>query len=75
MPIFEYVCESCGHHFEAIVMGSQEASCPKCNAHELQQQMSKFAAHSKSGSHAHREGPPCGSGGCCMGPGGGCDMN
>jgi putative FmdB family regulatory protein len=70
MPIFEYVCESCGHHFEAIVMGSQEASCPKCNAHELQQQLSKFAAHSKS-----QAASPCASGGpCCMGSGG-CDLN
>jgi putative FmdB family regulatory protein len=73
MPIFEYVCAGCGHHFEAIVMGSQEASCPKCNAHELEQQLSKFAAHSKSGSH---DAPACASGGpCCMGSGGGCDMN
>jgi putative FmdB family regulatory protein len=70
MPIFEYVCESCGHHFEAIVMGSQKASCPKCNAHELQQQMSKFAAHSKSSSN---NTPPCASGGGCCG--GGCNMN
>jgi putative FmdB family regulatory protein len=72
MPIFEYVCESCGHHFEAIVMGSQEAACPKCNAHDLEQQLSKFAAHSKSGAS---EAPACASGGpCCMGRGG-CDMN
>ena len=72
MPIFEYVCESCGHHFEAIVMGSQEAECPKCKAHELQQQLSKFAAHSKGSS---AEAPSCASGGpCCMGRGG-CDMN
>jgi putative FmdB family regulatory protein len=71
MPIFEYVCESCGHHFEAIVMGSQEAECPKCKTHDLSQQLSKFAAHSKSSTGAS----PCASGGpCCMGSGG-CDMN
>jgi putative FmdB family regulatory protein len=71
MPIFEYVCESCGHRFEAIVMGSQEASCPKCNAHQLEQQLSKFSAHSKSSSASS----PCASGGpCCMGSGG-CDVN
>jgi putative FmdB family regulatory protein len=71
MPIFEYVCESCGHPFEAIVMGSQQAECPKCKAHNLQQQLSKFAAHSKSSASES----PCSSGGpCCMGRGG-CDMN
>jgi putative FmdB family regulatory protein len=71
MPIFEYVCAGCGHHFEAIVMGSQEAECPQCKAHELNQQLSKFSAHSKSSAGAS----PCASGGpCCMGSGG-CDMN
>lgn len=70
MPIFEYVCASCGHHFEAIVMGSQEAACPKCNAHELEQQLSKFAAHRKSSAPS----TPCGASSCCMGSGG-CDVN
>ncbi len=73
MPIFEYICGSCGHHFEAIIMGQQEAACPKCNAHTLEQQLSKFAAHSKGSSS---EMPSCASGGpCCMGQGGGCNMN
>jgi putative FmdB family regulatory protein len=70
MPIFEYVCAGCGHHFEAIVMGSQEAACPKCNARELEQQLSKFAAHSQSPARS----TPCGSNSCCMGSGG-CDIN
>ena len=74
MPIFEYICSDCGHHFEAIVMGSQEASCPKCHAHKLEQQLSKFAAHSKGASSP--EMPSCASGGpCCMGNGGGCNLN
>ena len=70
MPIFEYVCESCGHHFEAIVMGSQRGGVSEVQSAELQQQLSKFAAHSKGSAS---EAPSCASGGpCCMGRGG-CD--
>ncbi|HEY3927743.1 MAG TPA: zinc ribbon domain-containing protein [Candidatus Koribacter sp.] len=71
MPIFEYVCAGCGHKFETIVMGSAEPECPKCHAHELEQQLSKFSAHSKS---TAAPSTPCGASSCCMGSGG-CDLN
>lgn len=43
MPIFEYVCRECDHRFEAIVLGSQKANCPKCESRKLEQQISRFA--------------------------------
>jgi putative FmdB family regulatory protein len=69
MPIFEYVCKGCGKQFEAIVLGSKEAECPQCSGRELEQQLSKFAAHShsSSGSGSMPCGAPagsCGNGGC-----------
>ena len=48
MPIFEYVCRECEHHFEAIVMGSKAAKCPKCESKKLEQQLSRFAVQGKS---------------------------
>lgn len=31
MPIYEYVCESCGHRFERLVRSDEIApACPEC---------------------------------------------
>jgi putative FmdB family regulatory protein len=73
MPIFEYVCKGCGKKFEAIVLGSKQAECPNCSCDDLEQQLSKFAAHSHTSSAAAGS-MPCGApaGGCGqMGGGGG----
>jgi putative FmdB family regulatory protein len=72
MPIFEYVCKACGKQFEAIVLGSKAAECPQCSGRDLEQQLSKFAAHSHSGSSG--SAMPCGApAGSCGG--GGCGFN
>ncbi|HUI85244.1 MAG TPA: zinc ribbon domain-containing protein [Candidatus Binatia bacterium] len=71
MPIFEYRCESCGHRFEAILLGAQTPQCPRCHAEKLEQQLSTFAVSRSS------SGPPaagCGQGNCCM-MNGGCELN
>jgi putative FmdB family regulatory protein len=70
MPIFEYVCQECHHRFEAIVMGSQKASCPKCEGRKLDQQISRFAVSGgdKSGDFAS-DGGACTSCGDPRGPG------
>lgn len=47
MPIFEYICRECDHHFEAIVLGSKAAKCPKCESKKLDQQLSRFAVAGK----------------------------
>jgi putative FmdB family regulatory protein len=61
MPIFEYICKDCDHHFEALVYGQQKAECPKCNSRELAPQLSVFAVSAKSGSSstASRAGACC----------------
>jgi len=72
MPIFEYVCRECKHHFEAIVMGSRTPKCPKCESRKLEQQLSRFAvsgAKSSSAGAAESGGGACGSCGDPRGPG------
>lgn len=75
MPIFEYICKECGHHFEAVVMGSKKAECPSCQSGKLQQQLSAFAVGpSKSAASSRPTAGPCGSCGDPRGPGS-CSMN
>ncbi|HLW52293.1 MAG TPA: zinc ribbon domain-containing protein [Candidatus Angelobacter sp.] len=73
MPIFEYVCRECDHHFEAIVLGSKAAHCPKCESKKLEQQLSRFAVQGKSSSESFGDscstGGPCGTCGDPDGPG------
>ncbi|MEZ4673593.1 MAG: zinc ribbon domain-containing protein [Caldilineaceae bacterium] len=49
MPIYEFVCESCGHEFEQIVPFSATAmpSCPACQSKQVHRQMSRPAIHFK----------------------------
>jgi putative FmdB family regulatory protein len=69
MPIFEYACQECDHHFEALVYGSQEAECPKCQSKKLAQQLSVFAVAAKGSASASRAVGACGSCGDPRGPG------
>jgi len=74
MPIYEYVCSACGHAFEALVYGHEEAACPECDGVELEKQPSVFGTRSAS---ARPELPPpgaCGSCGDPRGPGS-CSLN
>jgi putative FmdB family regulatory protein len=68
MPIFEYVCESCSHPFEALVYGAQKAECPKCHSGKLTQQLSVFAMSAKGPSPSSAP-VGCGSCGDPRGPG------
>jgi len=42
MPLFEYQCRSCGHRFEALVIGSRTPVCPRCQSEDLDKQFSTF---------------------------------
>jgi putative FmdB family regulatory protein len=74
MPIFEYICKECDHHFEALVYGKEKAACPKCHARKLEPQLSVFAVSAKSPSAASARpagacgscGDPRGAGSCSM---------
>ena len=76
MPIFEYVCRECYHRFEAIVLGSKHAACPKCESKRLDQQISRFAVSGtdKSSSFSAAAPGPCGTCGDPRGPGA-CSMD
>ena len=74
MPIFEYVCQECDHHFEAIVLGQQKARCPKCESRKLAQQISKFAVSTESAAQPRAADGACGACGDPRGPGA-CSMN
>ncbi|MEN6438439.1 MAG: zinc ribbon domain-containing protein [Syntrophobacter sp.] len=64
MPIFEYLCVSCGHVFETIQYGNGEkVSCPKCGSPELSKLLS--ATSSLSGSKPDGKIPGMGDTGCC----------
>jgi putative FmdB family regulatory protein len=71
MPIFEYICKECDHHFEALVYGKEKASCPKCHTTKLAPQLSVFAVSAKGTSPSASQSPrgACGSCGDPRGPG------
>jgi putative FmdB family regulatory protein len=69
MPIFEYICKECDHAFEALVYGSEKASCPKCKSKKLAPQLSVFAVSAKASASSAPAAGPCGSCGDPRGPG------
>jgi putative FmdB family regulatory protein len=40
MPLYEYACRTCQHHFEALVRNGDEVECPECRGRELERQWS-----------------------------------
>jgi putative FmdB family regulatory protein len=61
MPLFEYICKKCGHHFEALVFGSKQPACPQCHCSDLEQAVSTFAvSHSAKGVSSSRSSMSCG---------------
>ncbi|HEX5822029.1 MAG TPA: zinc ribbon domain-containing protein [Solirubrobacterales bacterium] len=45
MPIYEFACRSCGHHFEELVgshvgLDAADVSCPECGAAEVERLLS-----------------------------------
>ena len=48
MPIYEYSCKSCGHRFETLILGKEEAVCPNCSGKDLERLMS--TSYGKAGS-------------------------
>jgi putative FmdB family regulatory protein len=77
MPLFEYACRGCGHHFEFLTREGQSPICPLCAGDELEKQLSVFAVSSGGASGASRAPSPTGACGMCgdpRGPGS-CSMN
>lgn len=70
MPIYEFVCESCEHQFEALVMRKNEiVACPQCKSVHLEKLISAHTVGSGApdtpcGNAPCSPSPRCGSGGC-----------
>jgi len=49
MPIYEYVCQSCGNDFEKLTSFSDRSvpACPSCHATTVERQLSTPAIHFK----------------------------
>ena len=65
MPIYEYVCNGCGHEFEELLARHYDkAVCPRCGAEDTRRLLSPFATASGAGRGSPL--PPAG-GGCAPG--------
>lgn len=75
MPIYEYDCRKCGHHFEALIRRDADLPkrCPSCGAAKPVKAFSAFAvgatdpaAHCQScpSAEASCAGGACSSSGC-----------
>jgi putative FmdB family regulatory protein len=64
MPLYEYVCTDCEHHFETLVFGEDTAvECPECHGHKVEKQWSVPAAGQTSSlpvGGCDPSLPPCG---------------
>ncbi len=72
MPIYEYVCEACGHTFDhlARTLSDRARICPKCGAAKLRKALSSFAPHMASA--ASKACDRCSTNPSCPHAGGGC---
>jgi len=43
MPIYEFMCPDCGHHFEKLVKLDESPACPSCLGEKPQRQFSMSA--------------------------------
>ena len=67
MPLYDFLCRSCGYEFEALVMGNDKPACPQCNSSDLAKQMSAFAARTKGRGSSGRAGGDARCSGCAGG--------
>jgi len=68
MPLYEYVCASCGKFERYVRSWGEEVACPRCQGREVEKQLSTFAFAGTGGGAAAAEGG--GGGGCGCGRGG-----
>lgn len=59
MPIYEYLCPTCGESFEKLVRNANTVAaitCPTCGNQDVQRKVSTFAAKIKGGSSSASTG-------------------
>ena len=72
MPIYEYICQSCGQRFSFIHKRLNEPlpPCPHCQSKDVRKQISAFNAASSSPASHCAEADACPAAGghtCCPG--------
>jgi putative FmdB family regulatory protein len=64
MPLYEYACQECASHFEALVFSGETVECPACKSQKLQRQISVPARPQSAPASlpmgCQSAGPPCG---------------
>ena len=63
MPIFEYVCQSCGTRFEKLILSSQHKQaldCPRCGSKDVEKAFSVFGSVSSTRSASTANCAPSG---------------
>lgn len=70
MPLYEYVCKDCGHHFDALRSmkdADKTIACRSCHGENTKRALSVFYASSEGRSVTQSAGGGCGgcSGGSC----------
>lgn len=40
MPLYEFTCQECTHHFETLLFNGDVAQCPKCASEKLARELS-----------------------------------
>lgn len=77
MPIYEFVCDKCGHKFESLFLTQKDTApaCPSCGGKKVTKVMSapgmvsvKSPNACGTGGHSHGGGlcPSCSTRGCPM---------
>lgn len=72
MPIFEFVCQTCHHEFETLVLNARAPACPSCQGSKLLKQWSAFGVGATT--NASADAGSCGTCGDPRGPGA-CSLN
>ena len=60
MPLYEYICQTCGERFEKLIRGDASAQpivCPSCASAAIKRALSTFAT---SGNSAEPAASACG---------------
>jgi putative FmdB family regulatory protein len=61
MPLFEYLCGSCGKKVELLLSRGETPVCKYCGGKQLEKQFSTFSSSSNT-KNSHNHGGGCG---CC----------
>lgn len=44
MPVYEYICRSCGEEFDQLVFSNESVPCPACGSSDIQKKVSRVGS-------------------------------